>query len=362
MVDVVLLSNVPAPYRVPTFRRLSRCRDNQFTAIFCAERYPGSAWDYGTLDFSHIFLKERFFRKPGEIVHHNPDVFHHLKALNPDVVITSGFNPTALYAFLYTRLYKKRHIPLSDGTAVSESSLSFLHRIVRRVVFRASCSFIGASDKTIALYESYGIARDRCFKSALCIDNDRFGRTRSISKKYDLMFCGRFIDTKKPLFVVEVANELRKKIGREVSMLFVGAGPQELAVRECLQRYRLEQCTFSGFASQDELPALYGAARVFVFPSVNDTWGVVVNEACAAGLPIIVSPYPGVVGELVKNGENGYVCEFNAKLWADHIQRLLRNRDLYQRFSARSIELVANYNFDAAAQGIISAIKYACET
>ena len=60
---------------------------------------------------------------------------------------------------------------------------------------------------------------------------------------------------------------------------------------------------FHGFAAQRELPDLYRSAKVFLFPTLADVWGVVANEACAAGLPVIVSPHAGVAGELVRDDD-----------------------------------------------------------
>ena len=116
---------------------------------------------------------------------------------------------------------------------------------------------------------------------------------------------------------------------------------------------------FHGFALQKELPALYRSARIFLFPTHADVWGVVANEACAAGLPVIVSPHAGVAGELVVNGENGYVCTLEAELWAEHAASLLAQQERWERFSRRSLALVKNYTFDHAAQGVVDACRFA---
>lgn len=359
MINIVLLTNVPAPYRVPVFNIIAKDRRVDLTVIFCAERYPGSMWDYEKIEFRHVFLKERFYHKPGEIIHNNPDVLRHLRRIKPDVVITSGFNPTMLYAYIYARLYRKRHIPLADGTLMSESHLSALHRLVRRIVFKGSSAFIGASDMTLRLYEYYGIPRNRCFKSPFGIDNARFAAARNNSKRFDVIFCARFIELKNPLFVIELAAALRDKLQREISLLFVGKGPMQNAMQERLRELHYENFLFQGYVSQRELPDLYGSARVLLFPTDNDTWGVVVNEACAAGLPVITTPHAGAAGELVLNNENGYVSPLDIPTWAERLQLLLTNETLYRSFSRRSIELVDKYNYKTAAEGVIAAARFA---
>ena len=109
----------------------------------------------------------------------------------------------------------------------------------------------------------------------------------------------------------------------------------------------------------DELPARYADAKIFVFPTEWDPWGVVANEACASGLPVIVSPYAGVAHELIVNDRNGYILELEVEAWTDAAVKLLSDATLYQRFSENSRQQVAEYNFDNSANGLIQAIKQA---
>jgi glycosyltransferase involved in cell wall biosynthesis len=357
MLKVVLVTNVPPPYRVPVFNLIAKSKEIYFSVIFCAERYPWSSWDYDAIAFEAVFLKERFYKKSGsteEVIHNNPDIFGQLKRLNPDVVITTSFNPTALYAFCYTLVNRRKHVPFSDGTVVSEAKFSFLHRWVRSFVYRFSAVFIGASLKTKRLYESYGLSAGLLFQSHLCADNSRFMAVTA-AKRFDLIFCGRFVERKNPLFAVEVAAALQNRLGRDISILFVGKGPMESEMRALVEKYRLSNYNFHGFASQQELPSLYASARVFLFPTYDDPWGVVANEACAAGLPVVTTPYAGVAGELVRDGENGYVCEPIAELWVERLVLLLEGDDLYARFSNRAREISAEYSYENAAAGIVRA-------
>jgi glycosyltransferase involved in cell wall biosynthesis len=171
------------------------------------------------------------------------------------------------------------------------------------------------------------------------------------------MFSGRFIERKNPLFTLELTTALRSRLGREISLLFVGKGPLEKEMRNQAQRSGIRDCCFNGFASQDELPSLYASTLIFLFPSLSDPWGVVANEACAAGLPVISTPYAGVSGELVREGENGHVCELDIGLWIDRIVPLLEDTALYDRYCKRSREIVSEYTYERAATGIAQAVR-----
>ena len=86
---------------------------------------------------------------------------------------------------------------------------------------------------------------------------------------------------------------------------------------------------------------------------------MVANEACAAGLPILVSPHAGVAGELELNGENGFICDLDVSLWADRAMLLLTQPDIYRKFSDRSRSLVSKYTFEEASSGIVTACRFA---
>jgi glycosyltransferase involved in cell wall biosynthesis len=332
-----------------------------FQAIFCSKREPYRKWDLPALDFNHAFLNERFIAKDGRYIHNNPDVIPALKRFAPDVIVTDGFYPTQLYAFGYASMKGLAHVPFTDGTDISEQGLSKLHKAVRRCVFAKSQAFLSASLGGDRLYQSYGIAARQCFKSCLCVDNDAFSPlTHSAEKEYDFIFCGRMEHGKNPLFALHVALETARKLGRRTRLLFVGAGRMEECVRKEAARHpELVDVRLHGFATQKELPSLYRNARLFLFPTFADVWGVVGNEACAAGLPVLVSAHAGIAGELVQDGDNGFVCELDAGLWSERATLLLAQQDLWHRFSMRSLALVSEYTFDNAAAGFVAACRHA---
>ncbi|HEY7296359.1 MAG TPA: glycosyltransferase family 4 protein [Xanthobacteraceae bacterium] len=359
---VTLVANIPVPYRIPVWNRLGADPRIDFSVVFCAEREPNRQWAIGPLGFRHFFLKERFFaiatrndsQGLSQYIHNNLDVWRTLKRINPHVVMTQGFNPTFLYAFLYTQWHRRKHICMTDGTLASERALSWLHRRMRRIVFRRSGAFVGASDASVKLYRHYGLPPEKVFKAPLCVDNDQF-RYGLTLKQFDLMFCGRLIGDKGPCFALEVAERAGLALNRPVTVLFVGSGPLEAQLREKAERCRSAECSFHGFAQPCELPRLYASARIFLFPTKGDVWGVVANEACAAGLPIVATPFAGSVGEIVQDDVNGFVRDFEIEQWTAAVCRLLTDRDTYSQFSSNSLRLIAHHNYDTAAGTIVEA-------
>lgn len=357
---VAIVTNIPAPYRLPVYEALACEPGVALHVIFCSGREPDRDWDLATPRFEHQFLQQRFVTVAGRFVHANLDVWPALQAARPDVVVTTGFNPTHLLAFGWARRRGAVHVAMTDGTACSERSLTAAHRAVRRHVYARSAAFVGASEGSFDLYRSYGVRPSAMFKSHLCADNAAFARAVAGARDIDLMFCGRFVAGKQPLFALQVACATARRLGRRLRMLFVGSGEMDAALRHAAaQSAELVACEFAGFAMQAALPQHYARASVLLFPTLGDTWGVVANEACAAGVPVITTPAAGVAGELVRDGQSGRVLALDIAQWAEAAAELLSDHELRERMATRAVELVQPYNHANAAQGLAAAIRHA---
>ena len=357
MPRLALVVNEPPPYRIPVFNRLAALPGMDLRVIFCCRREPNRRWNLPPMAFDHVFLRERIRTVRGRYIHHNPDVLAALTSFDPQVVVGNGFNPTHLYALLWTMLRRRAYVPMTDGTLDSERHLGQLHRRVRRFVYGRAPAMIAASRGGLALYRSYGVDERRCHLSCLCVDNDRFqDRTPTTPKVWDFMVCGRLEPGKAPEFALQVAERCASILKRKTRLLFVGSGSLEVSLRaQAIALASSVDVHFHGFARQEDLPSLYQSARIFLFPTRADVWGVVANEACAAGLPVIVTPQAGVAGELIIDGKNGYVRELNLDDWTACALQLLQHPARCAAFGRHSALLVTAYHVDAAARGIAEA-------
>ena len=360
-INVALVTNVPAPYRIPVWRNLAESGSIDPTVIFCAQPQidtKTAPTDYG---FNYYFLTGKFIDKGRQFIHADLNIWSKLNELKPDIVITVGYIPTYLFAFAWAKFNGVPHIAMTDGTAQSEQTLSWLHRFLRRIVLKRSTSFVGACEGSLDLFKHYGAPEDRLHKSYLCADNAAFNQPTA-PNPVDFIFCGRFLSFKRPVFALEVAIATAKLLNRKTSIDFVGSGELEADMRAyATEIAEFVDARFLGYATQAELPYRYAAAKIFLFPTEGDVWGVVANEACASGLPVIVSPYAGVSGELIIDGSNGFIRELDVDLWATAAAQLLSDTTLYQTFSHNSRSQVAEYNFDNSAMGLTEAIIQAYE-
>lgn len=316
-------------------------------------------WKLDRFSFNHRVLRERCIEKgEGHFVHNNPDVWRVLDQLDPDVVITTGFNPTHLYAFIWALLKGRKHICMTDGTLQSELTLGWRHRWVRRFVYKFSDAFIAASRGGLDLYQSYKISTKHLFQSHLCADNSRFfPLADNHNRPYDVMFSGRFEAGKLPFLFVDVCAAIMLQRGK-CRALLIGDGSLR---GEVLSRLAAANVDFhyAGFLQQDALPASYSSAKILLFTTKWDPWGVVANEAMAAGTPVITTPQAGVAGELVIDGLTGEVREPNVDAWVSAALNLLDHPQRWLECSLAGRHRVASYNYQAAADGIVAACTYA---
>jgi glycosyltransferase involved in cell wall biosynthesis len=282
-----------------------------------------------------------------------------LRSAHPDVVVTTGFNPPQLTAILYSVLHGIPHVAQTDGTVRSEATLTPLHRVVRRWTARRTRAFVAASPEGMDLQRSWGAEPAALHRSPLAIDNDRFSSERA-PRDVDLLFSGQLAEVKNPFFAIDVAVAVADRLGRRVSLAMLGDGPLRpaLAQRAAEVADRVE-VDLVGFQRQSELPRWYARSRVFLFPTRWDPWGLVANEAAAAGTPQVISPHAGAAGYLVVDGAAGFVVPLEVDRWTDRVAELLTDDHRWADMSAASREAVAPLTFRAAAEGLRAGILQA---
>lgn len=351
-----MLVNIPAPYRVPVYDRIAEMCGSDFRVIYMAKLEANRQWTVPVLRHDHVFLRGVSVGRKDREIHLRWGITYQLNSFLPDVILTGGFNPPMVAAWLYAQVRRTRHVPMSDAWQHSEAELSSVHRLVRRAVYATSSAFVGASAKTLALFEAYGV-RKNLFKAPLGIDNAQFAAAAVPlrDRPFDLVFAGNLIDRKLPVFFADVVARVARRRGR-VSALVIGDGELRGAMERALAQPGVE-ATFTGFLQQAELPAAYARGKIFCFPTRNDPWGVVANEACASGMPVITCANAGCAGELVLHARNGYVVDLDAETWAAHAQLLLDDPALLAETGAQSTFAVRDYTFAAAADGFLAACR-----
>lgn len=361
---LAILYQQMSPTRVPVFDALHRTLGERVRVFYpcVVEGDRDARWQVPVHHRYHL-LKARSVSytlySMKRYVHVNPDVYAALAAYDPDCVTIYNLNVTSLIAWYYTRVRNKRFIVATDACLRSDRKNTVLHRIVRRMVIPTATAAVGTSRNSLDLFNRYGDFSGRYFYCYLCADNERFAPFRSQPREYDLAFAGQFIPRKMPHFFADVVARIQRR-KQDVSAVLLGDGPQRPEVLARLDamgvRYR-----YTGFAPTEDVPKYLAAARLFLFPSLLDAYGVVANEAMAVGTPVIISPEPGAAGEVVLDRITGSVLPLDADAWATSALELLNDSCERERLSRAAFQHVQKYNFDVAARGLKEAFDYAMD-
>lgn len=355
---VAVMTNAPVPYRSPMYAAAMLSGEVEPHLIYCTQPHVDASQQEAGHGYPVHFLGGRYWAMERRFFHADPAIWDLLDRIDPDVVITTGFIPTYLAAFAWSRWRRVPHVALTDGTLRQEAGLSRLHHALRRFVYGRSAAFIGASRSSVALLQHHGADPARCFVANLCIDNQRFAL--DLPKTADLLFSSRFVAHKNPLFALEAAAGAARLLGCRLTLNMLGEGPLRPAIEAAAQRLsdRLE-VRLLGYRPQSELPAVYAGARLFLFPTAWEPWGLVANEACAAGLPVLVGEAAGSAHELVQDGVNGHVLPLDAEVWSQRIAELLASPDLQAQMGRCGRERVGAFTFESAAQALVQAVTLA---
>jgi glycosyltransferase involved in cell wall biosynthesis len=354
---LAVVTNIPAPYRVPVYNLLAQDDRLSVKVFYGAQREPDREWDLQAITHPHEFLDAKVISRGGRFIHIGSSVRKALEAFNPDVVVTTGYNPLHLISFAYCVMNDKRHVAMTDGTVESESSLSPLHKALRKVVLRQSSAGIAASNGSWRLLHSYGLGEQRIHFSPLCANRDLHWASPSLlDRDIDLLFSGRLVAPKNPGFVLEMGAKLSNHLNKQVSIALLGSGPLEEQVRERARhlsdRIRI---LIPGHQPQRSLPEWFARSRLFIFPTQGDAWGVVANEACHAGVPTFTTRRAGVANELICDGRTGRVLPLDPEVWAAEAASILLNEQRWQALSDAARSEVAKYSFENAAAGLADA-------
>ncbi|WP_164102735.1 glycosyltransferase family 4 protein [Candidatus Laterigemmans baculatus] len=243
-----------------------------------------------------------------------------LNAISPDVVVVNGYSfPEALAAICWANDRRRGIVLASDSRSEDHQRSVWKEFLKRRVVGACTCAHVAGSQSASYLIQ-LGMAADRLYYCTDCVDNEFYDYSREpgLQPPRDeqvspyFIAVSRFIPKKGLVHLIEEYRAYADACdGVPWRLMIVGDGPlrEKLEVTaSSLERGNVE---FPGFLNPDQLRARYINASCFVHPSEQDTWGLVVNEAMAASLPVIVSDGAGCAVDLVKQGLNGWIVGAN---------------------------------------------------
>jgi len=355
-VKLALLTEIPAPYRIPLFNALAAVSDVELRVLFLAERDPRRSYYELHEDewrFDSRVLGGRMLRRGGRWLVLSRGVLRELRRFRPDAVAVGGWNQPAFWqALLYAR---SRRIPLLvwiESTLRDARSEARPLALARRAMVRGSAGAFVPGRASAEFARALGVPERRIALAPNAIDASIFAAPPRPNRNEacTFVYAGR-LDPEKGLDVLLEA--VRDVPG---ALLVAGAGPEEQRLRSLAS----ERVRFLGPLGRDELAAVYAQADVFVLPSRSEPWGMVLNEAAAAGLALVATEAVGAARELVEDGVNGFVVPVgDARALAAALQSLAEDPAFSTSAGRRSRELAAELTPEAWAEGVAGLARLA---
>ena len=387
---LLYIDDIPTPYRLGVHRLVARRWPGIFKLMFLADAEPGRHWDFDFNGLDVSTLKGFQFRPRGQTnpfsFKWNPAIARELEMFKPDVVAAAGYiHPTIMRA---ARWCISRQIPygIACETSCRSTACSGWRWRARRAglawIVRNMAFGLPAGREAAAYLRLFGPSKaPMCYlpntpdTAAIAAEADR-ARAESLESKLRaalgiaprapiVLFVGRLIDAKRPLDVLAAFERLGEP-ARKAALVIVGDGPLGPALAE---RARKDNVFFTGWLPDPtQIARLMAISHMLVLPSEHEPWGAVVNEALAAGAPVIASDRVTAAVELIEDGVNGFLHgpgdiatlanKMRAVLALNHTERALMSA------SARATAIKFGHEFAAnnLVEGALAAIQRMADT
>jgi glycosyltransferase involved in cell wall biosynthesis len=385
------------PYHCARLKTAARGCD--LTAIEIAAETQEYAWSpvKGTENYSRLTLFPSGDTRTMSAKQISTRVENALRSCNPDAVAIPGWSDNAAVAAL--RWCSETATPailMSESTALDKPRAPWREWIKRWIVDLYSTALVGGQ-RHIDYLVQLGMPRDRIFTGYDVVDNDYFARSATeirkskveIRKHYRLpenyfLASARFIPKKNLATLLRAYAGYRQKVQTVAAgvppanikemqptrlplqdsslwnLVLLGDGPLRESLTSELSTLNLQDCVLlPGFKQYDELPIYYGLAKAFVHASTTEQWGLVVNEAIASGLPVIVSNRCGCVPELVQ--DNGFTFDPNNEdeLASRLFEMASLSTEERQRLEDASRRIATNFEPERFGEGLKRAAELA---
>ncbi len=339
-----MLTEIPAPFRIPLFNALAERAE--LRVLFLAPHDPRrSHYDLHEEEwrFDHVFLRGRELHAGGRWTVVNRGVVGELRAFRPDAVAVGGWNQPAFWqALAYCKARRTPLLVWIESTARDARSEARPLELAKRALIRGAAGAFVPGRASAEYARELGVAEDRVVVAPNAVDNAFFaGAPRARHEGCRFLYVGR-LDPEKGL---DVLLEAFAGVAGELEIVGRGSREEELRSRAGAHVH------FRGAVSRDELPALYASADVFVLPSRSEQWGMVLNEAAAAGLALVATDAAGAAYELVD--EELRVRAGDAEALSRVLERVASDPALRKESATRARQRVQALTPEAWAEGVL---------
>ncbi len=376
-IRVVAVFPEPTPYRAPLLDRVAALPEIDLTVLYAARTVAGRTWH---VDPHHRAVYLSGVRLPGAglVLHHDypltPGVARALERARPDVVVVSGWSTFASQgAIAWCRLRRVPYVLVVESH--DEGPRPGWRRSIKRTfvppIVRNSAGTLVTGTLARRSMIERGASPERVRVFANTIDVEGFGERadRLAARRPELREAlGASQDDVVVLSVARLASEkghdvlIRAVAAAEdprLVLVLAGSGPERERL-ESLGRELGVRLFLAGDTPWDRIVEVYAAADVFALLSEREPWAVVVNEAAACGLPLVLSDRVGAAHDLLQDGKNGFLVPVgDVAAAAAALGRLAADPDARRRAGARSREAVRSWGYGPSVESFRVAVHEA---
>jgi glycosyltransferase involved in cell wall biosynthesis len=372
---LIIISEIISPYRIPVFNSLSTHHGLDLHVIFLAETDPTQReWAVykDEMKFSYQVLPSwrRRYAKRNVLLNRGMSVA--LERVKPDVIVCGGYNYLASWQALAWA--RKNRVPFLAWVESTTQDKRANHRLTEflKKIFMSRCqAFVVPGKSSLQYVRDFDISEASIFVAPNAVDTEFFARKAAharaetefhrgrllLPRRY-FLYVGRLVKEKGIRDLIEAYEKLSPALRREIGLVFVGNGSDKAVFEHQVSRMKCGTVKFVGFVQREELPYYYALSEACVLPTHSDPWGLVVNEAMACGLPIIVTDVAGCAMDLVEDRWNGFVTSAcHPDGLAHAMESLVNNQDMKSIMSQHSQERILRYSPQSCAAGIASAVR-----
>jgi glycosyltransferase involved in cell wall biosynthesis len=371
---VVVLHNIVSPHISPIFKELSKYF--KLTVLYCSKGEDNRNWSETPQGFRYKILPNFALKIWGKDLFTyfiNPTIIKELLILKPTVVIASGWDLFAYQiAFFFCKIFSIKFILWSGSTEYEKSWKRRLSKPLVWLMIKGSNAFIVYGIKAKEYIKSLGADNKKIFISYNTTDLEKYQRLcLKYSKKRMLIrkeffrtnkkiiiYYGQFIERKGIDLLINAYIFLKNEYP-QLALMLIGKGKYQQHLQQLIRDNKLNDVIFINDPGDKEINKYYAISNLLVLPSREEVWGLVINQALACGIPVIVSDHVGAVKDLVKNNYNGFVFKSDDCLeLAGAIEKIILSNDLQKKFSINAKKSVKNFFPQKTVKGIIDAIEY----
>lgn len=363
----LFITNIPSPYRVTFWNMLGQQAD--VTVVF--ERRSASDRDANWQDvnsdnFEAIFCDGRAHGDESAVtvrpIKHIREFVKRAKLFGEDdkfnIIVCNATSPTGIMEIAYMRIHHISYWVEGDGAFVDE--ITGIKAKIKRFLYSKAVGCMSTCANHDTYYKAYGVDESRIhrYKFSSIVEGDSICKN-SISKieaskhnSYKILFVGQFIYRKGLDVLLEVARRFEKEKyinSTEVEFNLVGGNAidESLMNDKCLP----SNVKICGFKNQQELAEMYLGSDIFVLPTREDIWGLVVNEAMAKGLPIVTTDRCNAGLELVHEGKNGFIvpvgdADAMVNCLVEMINTDIESPGYLRELGGKSLEYIQDYTIE----------------